>query len=178
MSRMMDGSKGLLEEHVILRVPPELSERVQAVVSRPEGLGEKINISVESGEKPRDLLFKIGEDTYYATLRDLPTVVETEKTKDSYVYYKSSDISQVVEVQNVKVGSKPRPEVAYLMDDGLTPPMKQARSQRFKRMDRAVKNGLPEDIDDRKRLIGRMDQQLHKIVVSSKCLGGKNQLYS
>ncbi|GBG32031.1 Transcription initiation factor TFIID subunit 7 [Hondaea fermentalgiana] len=166
MSRVQDLTVGGLEEHVLLRVPPELSDRVQDVVSRPDGAGEKILIEAESSEKPRELVFKIGDDAYYATLRDLPTVVETEKTKDSYVYYKSADVAQVVEVQNIKVGSKPRPEVPHLMDDGLTPPMKQARSQRFSRMDRTVRNGLPEEKDERTRLVGRMDQQLRKIVAS------------
>eukprot|EP00516_Mucochytrium_quahogii_P002855 CAMPEP_0203757610 /NCGR_PEP_ID=MMETSP0098-20131031/10595_1 /ASSEMBLY_ACC=CAM_ASM_000208 /TAXON_ID=96639 /ORGANISM=" , Strain NY0313808BC1" /LENGTH=482 /DNA_ID=CAMNT_0050649835 /DNA_START=162 /DNA_END=1610 /DNA_ORIENTATION=+ len=163
MSRAEDGSSAIEEDHIVLRVPPRLSERVQAVISAPRGMKTE-TISISSSPQPggRDFVFQISDEKYYATLRDLPTRVESLKTKDSEVYYKSNDVGQILEVHDVVVGSKPRPEVSKIMDDGLTPPMAQAHSQRFRRMDRSSKLNLEEK--DRMKLVRKLDDELFQIV--------------
>ena len=85
----------------------------------------------------------LGNDRYFAVLKDLPTLVETHKTLDKVVYYKVADIGQVLEVSNIKDipgNSRPNfdqisnePDVPgmlkskrkpndFTMDSGLTPP--------------------------------------------------------
>mmetsp|Transcript_21396 Transcript_21396/g.39843 ORF Transcript_21396/g.39843 Transcript_21396/m.39843 type:complete len:471 (+) Transcript_21396:222-1634(+) len=162
-------NSNVLEEHVLLRVTPELADRMHAVVKPNEENREEVELIAEGGEKTRDVIFRIGQDKYYAKLRDLPSVVETLKTKksDSGVVYKSANVSQILEVSNAKVGEKPRPDVSELADDGLTPPMAKARSKRFHNMDRAVKHDLPPDQGkdgERARLVRKMDNELYEIV--------------
>ncbi len=159
-----------LEEHVVLRVPPELSERVKAVVKPLPGK-EPEDVSIKKvNDSETDFTFQIGQDRYHAKLRTLPTVVESWKTKpgkqgdaNDNVYFKSANVGQVLEVSNVKVvAGAAAPSRSNRLDDGLTPPMHQA-TERYSRMDRSEKHNLPKD---NASTVTRMDNELAMVVVS------------
>lgn len=89
------------------------------------------------------LIKYLGNDRYFAALKDLPTYVETHKTLDDVGYYKVSDIGQILEVSNIKdipgnsrptfdeISNEPKDDVKenkkrdpndFTLDNGLTPP--------------------------------------------------------
>jgi len=105
MSGVQDLTTAQLEEHCVLRVPDVLGARLQSALSG-KGVAETVRIKDDPAAQgeTRLLIFQLGTDEYFATLRDLPTIVETHKTKNSYVYYKSAEISQVLQVHDARVG--------------------------------------------------------------------------
>ncbi|GJM93723.1 hypothetical protein PR202_ga10306 [Eleusine coracana subsp. coracana] len=71
----------------------------------------------------------IGDESFPASLLDLPAVVESYKTYDDSVLIKTADIGQMIMVRDE---NDPAPEgVEY--KHGLTPPMRDARRRRFRR---------------------------------------------
>lgn len=80
-------------------------------------------------EDGRGGTFMIGNESFPASLLDLPTVVESYKTYDDSVLIKTADIGQMIMVREE---DDPAPEgVEY--KHGLTPPMRDARRRRFRR---------------------------------------------
>jgi len=141
-----------VEDHVILRVPKSLTERVQLVIDGKST--ERIQVQHDTD---RDYTFSIGCDNFYATLRDLPTIVESHKTKNTEDLYKSADISHVLQVHTDMVGKDTRPTIDPLLEDGLTPAMKYARSERFSKVKPTV---LSFDDKEKSSLIKKLDQEL------------------
>ena len=78
----------------------------------------------------KDFIFRYGEDEYYATLVNLPCVIECQKTLDSNAFYKTGDVGQMLIVHDIKVASgQPRPAmdpndfIDGVYVNGVTPPM-------------------------------------------------------
>lgn len=80
-------------------------------------------------EDGRSGTFMIGNQSFPASLLDLPAVVESYKTYDDSFLVKTADIGQMVMVREE---DDPAPEgVEY--KHGLTPPMRDARRRRYRR---------------------------------------------
>ncbi|GER50749.1 transcription initiation factor TFIID subunit 7 [Striga asiatica] len=94
------------------------------------GCGLRTTIS-ETREKDdgRTGKFVIGNDSFSASLLDLPTVVESYKTYDDNVLIKSADIGQMIMVKEEGDSFPEKAEYKH----GLTPPMRDAQRQRFRR---------------------------------------------
>mmetsp|Transcript_18471 Transcript_18471/g.23518 ORF Transcript_18471/g.23518 Transcript_18471/m.23518 type:complete len:524 (+) Transcript_18471:29-1600(+) len=148
-----------MEEHILLRVPEHLRDRIKNVINPIDPtatVGEEMKYVAENS---RDFIFIIGEDQYYATLIDLPCIVETQKTMDQVSYYKTGDIGQMLLVHNARVGEEPRPgtvgispgERKFAAEDGLTPPMKEIKT-RFGSLH------PPKDVDP--EILGQIDKEL------------------
>jgi transcription initiation factor TFIID subunit 7 len=134
----------LSEEQYILRTPEELGERIRKMVQNDELSSDQISFLF-----PRDSrvgqLFINGIDPverYKVTLCDLPCVVETHRTEDNRVYYKSGDVGQILLVQKedeMEFGEMDeQPNIPPLYDnhynvfDGLTPPTKNIRKRKYR----------------------------------------------
>jgi transcription initiation factor TFIID subunit 7 len=114
---------------------------------------DEISVPIEDG---RNGTFMIGNESFPASLLDLPAVVESYKTYDDSVLIKTADIGQVKvhvslyvtyllnfisnhllknklkQMIMVREENDPPPEgVEY--KHGLTPPMRDARRRRFRR---------------------------------------------
>ncbi|KAH7515319.1 hypothetical protein FEM48_Zijuj10G0014000 [Ziziphus jujuba var. spinosa] len=143
-----------MEEQFILRVPPSVAERIDRFLSENASSSEDKSLDLSfSGENllfvwlislwPNNPLinlsyfsedgrtgnFVIGNDSFPASLLDLPCVVESFKTYDDSVLIKSADIGQMIMVR--EPGDAAPDAVEYR--HGLTPPMRDARKRRFRR---------------------------------------------
>ncbi|KAL0916494.1 hypothetical protein M5K25_014014 [Dendrobium thyrsiflorum] len=99
---------------------------VASLKTRNEGLLPWIGDLEDDG---RTGTFAIGNETFPASLLDLPGVVESYKTYDDTVLIKTADIGQIIMVREE---GEPSPEgIEYR--HGLTPPMRDARRRRFRR---------------------------------------------
>ncbi|KAL5674889.1 hypothetical protein ACJX0J_011020, partial [Zea mays] len=120
-----------MEEQFILRVPPSVAERIERLMN------ESTASSSNPHEASLDLSFSVGlnrlptpgNESFPASLLDLPAVVESYKTYDDSVLIKTADVGQMIMVREE---NDPAPEgVEY--KHGLTPPMRDARRRRFRR---------------------------------------------
>uniref|UniRef100_A0A0E0PL30 TAFII55 protein conserved region domain-containing protein n=2 Tax=Oryza TaxID=4527 RepID=A0A0E0PL30_ORYRU len=123
-----------MEEQFILRVPPSVAERIERLMNESAAASSSSNpedasLDLSFSEDGRNGTFMIGNESFPASLLDLPTVVESYKTYDDSVLIKTADIGQMIMVREEE---DPAPEgVEY--KHGLTPPMRDARRRRFRR---------------------------------------------
>ena len=113
-------------QQLILRVPEELSERIHAILNTENG---QMNIFITPIERHVDHYeFKLNDEVYPALLQNLPCLLESHKTVDMKIFYKSGDIGQILCVypdesarDSALLEQKKLDEVKY-MPHGLTPP--------------------------------------------------------
>ncbi|XP_006654280.1 transcription initiation factor TFIID subunit 7-like [Oryza brachyantha] len=122
-----------MEEQFILRVPPSVAERIERLMNESAAASssssEDASLDLSFSEDGRNGTFMIGNESFSASLLDLPTVVESYKTYDDSVLIKTADIGQMIMVRE---GNDPAPE-GVESKHGLTPPMRDARRRRFRR---------------------------------------------
>jgi len=137
----------LSEEQYILRLPEPLGERVRKMVQNDELSSDQISFQFPRDSRVGQLVINGIEpiEKYKVTLCDLPCVVETHRTEDNRVYYKSGDIGQILIVQKedemehgggeMEMNEQPVPSLYdnnYNVFDGLTPPTKNIRKRKFR----------------------------------------------
>lgn len=165
-----------MEDHVLLRVPPELQLRLDRNLSA-SGPKEEVFYEKESG---RNYIFAIGSDRYYAVLKDLPTIIESLKSLEDVSYYKVADIGQILEVSSVRIMpgsirpafdeidnsgyernlSQPRKPNDFELDHGLTPPTANIK-QRLSKSDEMA--GIdPKDIKKFDSLLVELEAEVTK----------------
>ncbi|KAK9273552.1 hypothetical protein L1049_018362 [Liquidambar formosana] len=118
-----------MEEQFILRVPPNIAERIDRLLSENASSSEEKSLDLSFSEDGRSGTFVIGNDHFPASLLDLPCVMESYKTYDDNVLIKTADIGQMIMVREE---SDSAPDVVEYRH-GLTPPMRDARKRRFRR---------------------------------------------
>lgn len=86
-----------MEEQFILRVPPNVAERIERLLNEnnPSSSSEDKSLDLSFSEDGRSGTFVIGNDHFPASLLDLPCVVESYKTYDDNSLIKTADIGQV-----------------------------------------------------------------------------------
>ncbi|PWZ22814.1 Transcription initiation factor TFIID subunit 7 [Zea mays] len=121
-----------MEEQFILRVPPSVAERIERLMNESASSSsnpDEASLDLSFSEDGRNGTFMIGNESFPASLLDLPAVVESYKTYDDSVLIKTADVGQMIMVREE---NDPAPEgVEY--KHGLTPPMRDARRRRFRR---------------------------------------------
>ncbi|KAM0875558.1 hypothetical protein ACQ4PT_036726 [Festuca glaucescens] len=123
-----------MEEQFILRVPPSVAEQIERLMNESAAGSSSSNpedasLDLSFSEDGRSGTFMIGNQSFPASLLDLPAVVESYKTYDDSFLVKTADIGQMVMVREE---DDPAPEgVEY--KHGLTPPMRDARRRRYRR---------------------------------------------
>ncbi|CAA6668844.1 unnamed protein product [Spirodela intermedia] len=118
-----------MEEQFILRVPPSVAERIERLLNEGASSSEDASLDLSFAEDGRTGTFMIGNDSFPASLLDLPSIVESYKTYDDNVLIKTADIGQIIMIREE---GDPAPEGAEFKH-GLTPPMRDARKRRFRR---------------------------------------------
>ncbi|KAF7103733.1 hypothetical protein CFC21_104691 [Triticum aestivum] len=122
-----------MDEHFILRVPPSVAEQIERLMNESAAGSssnpEDASLNLSFSDDGRSGTFMIGNQSFPASLLDLPTVVESYKTYDDSFLVKAADIGQMVMVRE-DVDPAPE-EVEY--KHGLTPPMRDARRRRYRR---------------------------------------------
>ncbi|GER54083.1 transcription initiation factor TFIID subunit 7 [Striga asiatica] len=116
-----------MEEQFILRVPPAVAERIERLLNDSSSSEDK-SLDLSFSDDGRTGKFVIGNDSFSASLLDLPTVVESYKTYDDNVLIKTADIGQMIMVRE-EGESAETGEYRH----GLTPPMRDAQRRRFRR---------------------------------------------
>eukprot|EP01084_Bolivina_argentea_P115168 204859_1 len=67
-----------------------------------------------------------GDNTIYKTkLMDLPCIIESQKTYNKNLYFKTGDISQMLVVENTDTEQHGHGQ--YILDSGITPPSSDIR---------------------------------------------------
>jgi len=101
-STFSDASK-LPEEQYIIRFPENVGERVRKMIQNGELSNDQISFHFPEHSRVGKLeILDTYNDTkvkFKVTLCDLPCVVESHRTEDNRVYYKSGDIGQILLVQ-------------------------------------------------------------------------------
>ncbi|KAL5662936.1 hypothetical protein ACJX0J_023044, partial [Zea mays] len=119
-----------MEEQFILRVPPSVAERIERLMNESAASSSnphEASLDLSFSEDGRNDTFMIGNESFPASLLDLPAVVESYKIYDASVLLKLLMLMIMVREEN-----DPAPEgVEY--KHGLTPPMRDARRRRFRR---------------------------------------------
>nr|XP_043613395.1 transcription initiation factor TFIID subunit 7-like [Erigeron canadensis]XP_043613396.1 transcription initiation factor TFIID subunit 7-like [Erigeron canadensis] len=116
-----------MEEQFVLRVPPSVAERIERLLNETGSDDKSLDLSFS--EDGRSGSFVIGNDSFPASLLDLPTILESYKTYDDNNLIKTTDVGQMIMVREEgDIG----PDVVEYRH-GLTPPMKDARRRRFRR---------------------------------------------
>ncbi|KAF8358975.1 taf-7.2 [Pristionchus pacificus] len=156
------------ENHVILRVPEHLADRIGRLVDE-EGPRDDLAISFTSTDMHHANV-RVGQHILSGKIHELPCVVEVMKTIDKKNLYKVTDLSQVLVLSDESV-VKPPPEKeddskkkeskrATAWPHGLTPPMKSAKIRRFRKTKKKKYMDAPEVEKELKRLL-RADIEAH-----------------
>ncbi|BGP37835.1 hypothetical protein JCM10449v2_001757 [Rhodotorula kratochvilovae] len=125
-----------VEEHFILRVPPELAPRLKEQVDRrdlPPDTWFKFKDS-------RRAVFHLGKKLYGAKLVDLPALLESQRlTGVGGQTVKVADVSQMLLVEEeIQDEAQATRDKVFNIEDfvyphGITPPLKHVRKRRFRR---------------------------------------------
>ncbi|EPQ31108.1 uncharacterized protein PFL1_01297 [Pseudozyma flocculosa PF-1] len=127
------------EEQLILRMPegPQCDKLREAVAKRQ--IGDDVWFKFKDS---RRAVFHAGDALFSAKLVDLPSIVESHKTLDNRQFFKISDISQMLliedQIQDETQASGSSSGRGFDINDfiyphGITPPMKWARKRRFRK---------------------------------------------
>ncbi|EGG13475.1 transcription initiation factor TFIID subunit [Cavenderia fasciculata] len=129
------------EDQLILRLPPQLADRVRKMIKQKH-IDTPIDLSFKDG---RQVQFKFGQEEYNAALLDLPCVLESHKTLDKSSYFKTGDVGQIIQVfdnhdPNNNNNNNNNNEYPTTIEDipkdfkstsGITPPTKDIVKKRF-----------------------------------------------
>jgi transcription initiation factor TFIID subunit 7 len=151
-------------EHLfILRLPEPEVTRVKEAMRRDE-LGEMLQLDFK--KDMRHATVKVDGTTLSAKLVDLPTVVECHKTIESRTLYKTGNISQVLvcsrspletaavsNIEELPTSQQKEYLKKFTFNHGLTPPLKNVRRRRFKKMTTKKFVDSPEVEKEVKRLL-------------------------
>lgn len=131
------------EEHFILRVKPQaLANKLRSWLREQQGLEGRAELLFEENNRRGRLV--VEGVTYPVSLEDLPTRVESFKTLDDANLVKITDVGQVLLVhepgtelpappsRDQERQQHPAAIAAVEARDGVTPPMRKARSRQFR----------------------------------------------
>lgn len=136
-----------LETQLLLRMPPEPAEVLrQSLREGGPNLKERFSVKLEHDLRYGEVRF----DHYlmYAKLLDLPTITESLKTIDNKNFYKTADLCQMLlckyepdapttDDESPTKNKKKDPnkvDKKYLWPHGITPPCKNVRKRRFRKV--------------------------------------------
>ncbi|KAH7816649.1 putative transcription initiation factor TFIID subunit 7 [Monocercomonoides exilis] len=126
----MDEEELFLEKQFILRAPPRVAENIRRKIrsAKPGKTGPPFSIKfLENDHQHAEVV--IDEETFPATLVNLPCIIESQKTFDQKTFYKTADISQMLIIH--EVGEEP----LHIFDrnSGITPPTRKIRTKRWRK---------------------------------------------
>lgn len=170
------GQQGVeLENHFVLRLQQPQANAVRELLrsNQSSNIKDRLNIQLDYTQDKDDMrngIITVDTIMYKSRLVDLPTVIESWKTIDGKNFYKTADICQMLmvregedplEEEDSKKKRKDHPnrvDKKYLWPHGYTPPVKNVRKRRFRKMLRKKILELPEIEKEVKRLL-RADEE-------------------
>ncbi len=125
------------EQQFILRLPEDVAAKLDGELREMTSTCSKLSLSVDNDY--RNCEVRYGDETIKAKLHDLPCVIECLKTTDGKNYYKTADICQIMIAErssHEKYNSRRSKKASkvYLYPHGLTPPLKNVRRSRFRKI--------------------------------------------
>ncbi|XP_053435026.1 transcription initiation factor TFIID subunit 7-like [Nycticebus coucang] len=152
-SQTQDEPPHELENQFILRLPLEQAYNVRSLIhSGSVAMKDKLKIDLSPAE--RRAIVQVEDVSLSAKLVDLPCVIGSLKSLDKKTFYKTADVSQMllcsaeddvhsspeepVTSTDVKTTKKNEREnqKKYLWKHGITPPLKNVRKRRFRKVTR------------------------------------------
>ena len=116
------------EEAYLLRVQnPQLAENLKRMLRNQQSAPSKLELRFKSD---REGAFICGDETFQASVRNLPCVTEVFKSYDDENLVKTVDVAQVVLVRDEGTEAPPTGEYR----DGVTPVMRDARNRHFRKL--------------------------------------------
>ncbi|GFX37255.1 transcription initiation factor TFIID subunit 7 [Trichonephila clavipes] len=152
-----------LESQFILRLPPTPAVALRAAVrSGVMNLEDRLSIQLESDMRHATVQFD--KWTLPSKLYDLPTIIESCKTLDRKIFYKTADICQIMIAQegeavksdeevSPKKKDKDNKDKRYMLPHGVTAPLKNVRKRRFRKTLKKKYVDLPDVEKEVKRLL-------------------------
>lgn len=152
-----------LESQFILRLPSTPAASLRAAVkSGVANLEDRLAIQLEADMRHATVQFD--KWTLPAKLYDLPTIIESCKTLDKKIFYKTADICQIMiahegdaaksdEEVSPKKKDKDTKDKRYMLPHGITAPMKNVRKRRFRKTLKKKYVDLPDVEKEVKRLL-------------------------
>ncbi|CAK9292033.1 unnamed protein product [Gordionus sp. m RMFG-2023] len=160
------------ENLFIIKLPEDVSEEINNKFMNKETINIKdilfLDLDVDN-DKGR---FKFKDQILFVKLHSLPCIIECLKTLDRKVYYKTGDISQLLvcqkepysdnevdEHQNNPTNSlnsfrnRKDKEKKYNWNHGITPPLKNVRKRRFRKIIKKKTLDLPQIEKEVRRLL-------------------------
>eukprot|EP00038_Savillea_parva_P002176 m.111389 g.111389 ORF g.111389 m.111389 type:complete len:580 (+) comp10750_c0_seq1:299-2038(+) len=121
------------EEYFILRLPEDIAVDVHRALGQKK-LKERLKINMCNTEKSRQCRVTFDKHELIGKVTDLPTITEVLRTKDTKVFCKLGDLSQmVVCYPKPKDPEDPVPDIPQQWNHGITPPLKNVRKKRFRK---------------------------------------------
>ncbi|XP_006164924.1 transcription initiation factor TFIID subunit 7-like, partial [Tupaia chinensis] len=151
MNKSQDELPCELENQFILRLPPEHASTVRKILhSGSADMKDKLKIDL-SADKRRAVV-EVDNVSLSAKLGDLPCVIGSLKTLDKKTFYKTADISQMLvctaakphqssleePVTSTAHDDEKKKEKSYTWKHGITPPLKNVRKKRFRKVTKKV----------------------------------------
>ncbi|EDO35404.1 predicted protein [Nematostella vectensis] len=168
MSKIRSYDSGELENQFVLRLPKKQADAVKKYVS---GGSIKEKLSIEFQADYRHATVRVGDEALSAKLVDLPCVMETHKTFDDKSFYKTADICQMLLCTDEDQDSQSEDEdqrhhkresKKFVWNHGITPPLKNVRKRRFRKIAKKKVSESPEIEKEVKRLL-RTDLSAAKV---------------
>ncbi|GIY56187.1 transcription initiation factor TFIID subunit 7 [Caerostris darwini] len=152
-----------LESQFVLRLPPTPAAALRAAV-RSGVMNLEDRLAIDLDADMRHATVKFDKWTLPAKLYDLPTIVETFKTLDRKIFYKTADLCQLMIAQegdapksdeevSPKKKDKDNKDKRYMLPHGITPPLKNVRKRRFRKTLKKKYVDLPDVEKEVKRLL-------------------------
>ncbi|KAF8774464.1 transcription initiation factor TFIID subunit 7-like [Argiope bruennichi] len=159
-----------LESQFILRLPPTPAAALRAAVrSGVMNLEDRLAIQIENDMRHATVQFD--KWTLPAKIYDLPTIIESSKTLDRKIFYKTADICQIMIAQegdavmtDEEVSPKKKEkdkDKRYMLPHGITAPLKNVRKRRFRKTLKKKYVDLPDVEKEVKRLLRTDTEALH-----------------
>ncbi|CAL1277452.1 unnamed protein product [Larinioides sclopetarius] len=159
-----------LESQFILRLPPTPAAALRAAVrSGVMNLEDRLAIQIDNDMRHATVQFD--KWTLPAKIYDLPTIIESCKTLDRKIFYKTSDICQIMIAQegdavvtDEEVSPKKKEkdkDKRYMLPHGITAPLKNVRKRRFRKTLKKKYVDLPDVEKEVKRLLRTDTEALH-----------------
>ncbi|KAG8190027.1 hypothetical protein JTE90_000122 [Oedothorax gibbosus] len=152
-----------LESQFILRLPSTPAASLRAAVkSGVANLEDRLAIQLEADMRHATVQFD--KWTLPAKLYDLPTIIESCKTLDKKIFYKTADLCQIMiahegdaaksdEEVSPKKKDKDAKDKRYMLPHGITAPLKNVRKRRFRKTLKKKYVDLPDVEKEVKRLL-------------------------
>ncbi|CAL1277453.1 unnamed protein product [Larinioides sclopetarius] len=159
-----------LESQFILRLPPTPAAALKAAV-RSGVMNVEDRLSIQMDTDMRHATVQFDKWTLSAKVNDLPTIIESCKTLDRKIFYKTADICQIMIAQegdavvtdeDVSPKKKEKDkDKRYMLPHGMTAPLKNVRKRRFRKTLKKKYVDLPDVEKEVKRLLRTDTEALH-----------------